>query len=254
MSGARWRFRPRLGPTLAVLCAVVLLVGLGTWQMQRLTWKETLIADLAARGAQPPQPLPRVIADPTALEFTPVRLQGTFVHDRELYVGARLHRGKVGFDVVTPLTLEDGRTVLVDRGWVPSTRRAPETRAAGQIRGAVTIEGQVRTGGWKGSDLFRPANNPAKNDWLWMDLPAMAIQAGAVQAGVDGAITSLYVVAGPGENPGGLPIGGLRPVDVRNDHLGYALTWYALALALLVIYVMHQSRPPHKEGSNDARL
>ncbi len=248
-SSIRWHFRPRLVPTLAALSGVLLLVGLGSWQMQRLTWKEGVIAKLAARSAQPPKALPWIIADPAALEFTPVRLRGTFLHDGELYIGARLHRGKAGFDVVTPFVLEDGRTILVDRGWVHSSARAAETRVAGQITGAVTVEGQVRTGGWKGSDLFRPANSPAKNEWLWMDLPAMAMK-----AGVDGAITSLYIVAGAGENPGGLPIGGLRSVEVRNDHLGYALTWYALALVLLVIYVMHQSRSPHKEGSDDARL
>lgn len=252
MSGAGWRFRPRLGPTVAVLCAVLLLVGLGTWQMQRLTWKGALVAELAARGSQPPIALPPVIADPMALEFTPVRLRGEFLHDRELYIGARVHRGAAGFDVVTPFALEDGRTVLVDRGWVPSARRAPETRTAGQIMGTVTVEGRVRMAGWKGSDMFRPANSPAENYWLWMDLPAMA-----AQIGVDGAITSLYIVAGRGDTPGGLPIGGLRPVEARNNHLGYALTWYALALALLVIYVVHQGRYPRhtrKEGSNDARL
>ncbi len=254
MSGTRWRFRPRLGATLAALLAVLLLVGLGTWQMQRLAWKEALIADLATRTGQPPQALPPVIADPADLAFMPVRLRGHFLHDRELYVGARLHRGEAGFDVITPLALEDGRLVLVDRGWVPSARRAPETRPAGQIPGVVTIEGQVRTGGWNGSDLFRPANQPAENYWLWMDLPAMAAQAGVGGAGAAGAITSLYVVAGPGDNPGGLPIGGLRPVEVRNNHLGYALTWYALALALLVIYVVHQSRPSSKEEPHDAPL
>jgi len=252
VSGVRWRFRPRLGPTLAALSGVLLLVGLGSWQMQRLAEKETLIAELAARIGQPPMVLPGTIADPAALEFMPVRLRGRFLHDGELYLGARLHRGEAGFDVVTPLALEDGRTVLVNRGWVPSTRRGLETRVAGQIAGAVTVEGQVRTGGWKGSDLFRPANNPESNEWLWMDLPAMAVQAGAARAA--GAITSIYVVAGPGENPGGLPIGGLRPVEVRNNHLGYAMTWYALALTLFVIYVVHQSHRSQKEGSNDARL
>ena len=239
---ARRRSRLRPGPALAVLGAVALLVGLGTWQLQRLGEKQALIAELAARTGRAPAPLPAAIADPAALEYTPVRLRGHFLHDRELYLAARLHRGEAGVDVITPFVLADGRTVLVDRGWVPDGRRAPETRAAGQIAGEVTVEGQVRIGGWKGYDLFRPANRPAANEWLWMDLPAMA-----AHAGVDGAVTALYIVAGPGESPGGLPIGGARPVEVRNDHLGYALTWYALAAVLLAIVALHLFRRPREE-------
>lgn len=242
MSGVRWRFRPRLGPSVVVLSMVLLLVGLGTWQIQRMAWKEALIADLVARGRQPSVPLPRVITDPKALEFTPVRLRGKFLHDRELFISARVHKDEVGLNIITPFVLVDGRTVLVNRGWVPSARRAPETRAAGQIAGVVTIEGQARIGGWNGYDLFRPANNPAKNQWLWMDLPAMA-----AYAGVDNALLSLYVTAGAAENPGGLPIGGAARVEVRNNHFGYAMTWFVLAIALLVIYVVHQSRTQNED-------
>ncbi len=243
MSGVQWHFRPRLGPSVAALSAVLLLVGLGTWQLQRLAWKEALVAELAVRSNQPPAALPLVIADPKALEFNPIRLRGEFRHDRELYVGARVYQGKVGFHIITPFVLADGRTVLVDRGWVPSTRRAPVTRAAGQLAGLVTVEGRLRIGGWKGYDLFRPANSPETNEWLWMDLPAMA-----ARAGIDDALPLLYVAAGTAENPGGLPIGGAAQVEVRNNHFGYAMTWLALAAALLVIYVMHQSRPQDEEG------
>ncbi len=248
-AGARRRFRPRLGPTLVVLPALLLLVGLGTWQVQRLAEKRVIIAELAARLDQPPVALPAAIPDPAALEFVPVRLRGRFLHDRELYVGARLYRGEAGFHVVTPLVLEDGRTVLVDRGWVPSLRRAPDSRAKGQVTGTTTVEGLIRSGGWKGYDRFRPANRPAENEWLWMDLPAMA-----ARAGVGEAVTTVYVAAGAGENPGGLPIGGRGQPEVRNSHFGYAMTWYALALALLVTYVVHQSRAPREEGSHEPRL
>jgi surfeit locus 1 family protein len=244
MTADRWRFRPRLWPTLTALAAVAVLAGLGSWQLQRLAWKEALIADVAARAAQPPIALPATIADPADLEFVPVRLRGRFLHDRELYLGARPRDGAAGFHVITPLVLDGGRTILVDRGWVPSAQRAPETRAAGQIAGEVIVDGQIRTGGWKGYDLFRPANQPAENVWLWPDLPAMA-----ARAGLDAAVISVYVVAGPAENPGGLPLGGVSRPELRNDHFGYAMTWYALAMALLVIYVVHQGRPRDDNGA-----
>jgi surfeit locus 1 family protein len=242
MSSVQWRFRPRLGPSIAVLSMVLLLVGLGTWQIQRMAWKEALIAELTARNSQPPGPLPLDIPDARALEFTPVRLRGEFLHDRELFIGARVYKGEAGLHVITPFVLTDGRTVLVDRGWVPNNRRAPETRAAGQVAGIVTVEGQVRTGGWKGYEMFRPANDPEKNVWLWMDLPVMA-----ARTGVNDSLTSLYIAAGASENPGGLPIGGASRLEVSNNHFGYALTWFTLAIALLVIYVMHQSRPQERD-------
>jgi len=240
MTDTRGRFRPRLWPTLAALTMLAVLVGLGTWQMQRLAEKRALIAELAARAAQAPAELPATIADPAALEFAPVRLHGHFLHDRELFVGARVYKGEAGFHVVTPFVLADGRAVLVDRGWVPGAQQAPETRTAGQIAGTVTVDGILRTGGWRGSDLFRPANSPQENLWLWMDLPAMA-----AHANIANAVTSFYVAAGAAATPGGLPVGGLGLPEVRNNHFGYAMTWYALAVVLLVITVMQQS---HRRG------
>lgn len=235
---ARRRFRPRLGASVAAFVGLAVLVGLGTWQIQRLHWKEALIADMAARIAAAPVALPANLVDAAALAYVPVRLEGRFLHDKEMYLGARTYRGTVGFHVVTPLILDDGRAVLVDRGWVPPARKAPDTRPESQPPGPVVVDGLIRLGGWRGAAMFRPANEPARNLWLWPDLPAMA-----AWAGLERPVTQVYVAAGPAPNPGGPPIGGQTRIELRNDHLLYAVTWYALAVALLVIYVLHQSRP-----------
>ena len=223
-----------------------MLVGLGTWQLERLAWKEGLIAEMQARAAAAPMPLPQDLADP-AFEYRKVRLRGQFLHDRELYLGARTHKSKVGLHIMTPMRLEDGRTALVDRGWVPPERKDPAARAEGRVTGSLVLEGVVRRGGWGGMEMFRPENQPEENLWLWLDLPAMA-----ARAGLSGAVTEVYVAAGPAPNPGGYPIGGQTRVDLANNHLQYAITWYALAMALLVIYLLHQSRP--QESPDDASL
>ena len=240
------RLRPRLWPTLIALCGLAALLALGTWQVQRLYWKNALIAKLETRTSAAPMPLPAEIADPEALEFRPVRLTGRFRHEREIYLLGRVHRGRAGVHVVTPLVLDDGRAVLVDRGWVPSERRLPETRAEGQVAGPVTVLAHLRRGGWNSYQFLRPENRPEKNAWLWPDLPAMA-----AFAGLPRSVTALYAVAGPAANPGGLPVGGAVKVELRNDHLQYAIIWYALALALLVIYLLQQSQP-EDAGETDA--
>lgn len=242
------RFQPRFGPTLATACMFAVLLGLGTWQLQRLDWKENLIAERQGRAQEPAVALPAEIVDPAGLEFRRVRLSGRFSHGKELYLGARSHQGSVGVHVVTPLVTADGRTVLVDRGWVPEALKAPESRAAAQIEGAVVQEGLLRLGGWKGYDFVRPENLPAENFWFWIDLPAMA-----GHLGLENPVTALYVEAGPAENPGGYPLGGQTRMEIRNDHLQYAMIWYALAVALLVIYVLHQSRRAGPE-ENHGRL
>jgi surfeit locus 1 family protein len=192
--------------------------------------------------ALPPPPV-----DAAALRYRQVRLVGRFHHDRELYLEARSHQGRAGLHIVTPFELDDGRVVLVDRGWVPPERRRPETRAEGQIEGQiggqVRLTGTIRTGGWHGYEFLRPENDPAGNAWVWMDLPRMAERVAMADAGLGGTESVYYLVADAAPNPGGLPIGRAPGVDLPNNHLGYALTWYALALVLLVIYLLHQSRP-----------
>ena len=219
------------------IAGIAVLLALGTWQLQRLEWKEALIAERQAQARAAPITLPVHITDPAALEFRRAEVAGRFLHDRELYLEGRSHHGQGGLHIVTPLALDDGRIVLVDRGWVPSERRPPENRRLGQVERPVIVLGHLRRGGWRGSDLFRPENQPETNTWLWPDLPAMA-----ARTGLDGVITGLYVVAGPAANPGGLPIGSEAAVALRNDHLQYAVTWYALALVLLVVYVLYHVR------------
>src|SRR5271154_2804306 len=116
-----------LGPTLFTLFGLALLLSLGTWQVQRLGWKEGLIAQRMAAAAADPVPLPLTSNDAGALEFHRVRAAGTFRHDRELYLHAITADGSAGYHVITPLVLARGGTLLVDRGFVPEPFKAPET-------------------------------------------------------------------------------------------------------------------------------
>ncbi len=224
------RFRPTLWPTLFTVPAVLAMIGLCVWQVQRLYWKEALIAEREARVAAEIA-LPAAGADLSQAEFHRVRLEGSFQHDKELFLGARSRNGNPGYQILTPFTLTDGQTVLVNRGWVPVERKLPEGRAEGQIAGATTVEGVLRLPHERA--FMQPDNEPQHNMWFFVDLPAMAATSGAAIR------TDLYVDAGPGENPGGFPIGGQTHIEMPNDHLQYAITWGLLAAALVVIYVLY---------------
>ncbi len=173
-------------------------------------------------------PLPAALPDPAALEFHRVWVEGRFDHAHEMHLTSRFYRDKAGYQVVTPLIRADGSAVLVNRGFVPLANKDPATRAAGQVAGAVRVEGVVRLSAAPGA--FTPANEPGANLWFYPDVAQMA--AAASLSGV----RPVFVEAGPEPNPGGLPIGGQTALDLPNDHLQYAITWYSLALALAVIY------------------
>ena len=226
------RFRPSFWLTICALIGIAVLIGLGAWQLQRLGWKQAMIAERVARLEAPAIALPNPIDPPEAIELRRVSLAGRFLK-REFHLGGRSHRGEVGFHIVAPLVLEDGRTILVDRGWVPVPKRNPAARPESRTTGPVALEAVLRSGGWKGRALFRPDNAPHDNYWIWLDLPLMA-----ELAGLQRPITTLYATALPAEGDSALPIAVAPQVEFRNDHLEYALTWFALAVALAVIYVM----------------
>jgi surfeit locus 1 family protein len=243
VSFLREHFRFTLWPTLFTIPAVLFMLGLGTWQVQRLAWKTVLIDMRRAALAAPAVPLPLTLAAAEPLDFRHVEVTGTFDHAKELYIGAFDARGIEGFQIVTPMTLADGHTLLVNRGFVPGIRKAPATRPDGQIAGPTQLQGILRLPnppkGW-----LVPQNRPGDNFWFYVDLPTMAATDRLDQ------VLPFYVEAGPAPNPGGFPIGGQTRIALPNDHLQYAITWYLFALTLTVIYFIYHYRKPEGTGNS----
>jgi surfeit locus 1 family protein len=206
-------------------------VALGSWQIQRLHWKEGLIAQRQSAIKGPPIPLPATLAAARPLEFHHVKLEGRFENRGELYLHAIANDGTAGFHVITPFALADGRTLFVDRGFVPEDRRDPATRAAGQLGGPVTVTGLLRLPAAR-SSWFIPANEPVRNLWFSVDLTAMAAADHIADP------LPFYVDADATPIPGGLPVGGQTYAKLPNDHLQYALTWYGLACVCAIYYVL----------------
>lgn len=209
--------------------------ALGIWQIDRLRWKNELIARVESRMAAPPMASPASrlwpSIDPSDLEYRRVRASGTYLHDKETLVQALTERG-AGFWVMTPLRTTDG-VILVNRGFVPPSRANPITRVAGQIVGPARIDGLLRSSEPVGRFLRR--NRPADNRWYSRDVAAIAKSRGL------GGTAPFFIDAGAAPNPGVLPIGGLTVVRFRNAHLVYALTWFALCgLSIFGLGLVHR--------------
>jgi surfeit locus 1 family protein len=221
-------------PSFWAALGFLLLLGLGFWQIERLGWKEALIAQRnAALDAAPVAP-PENLEDARALEFHPIHVSGRFLNDDEMPVAAISRRGEAGFHIITPFRLENGEVLLIDRGFVPVNLKSSETRKAGLIEGDTTVTGLLRVPEHPGP--FVPANDPARNTWYYVDIPAMA-----KSQGIENALP-FYLDADASPVPGGYPVGAQTETDLPNNHLQYAITWFALAAGLIGVYIVFVRR------------
>jgi surfeit locus 1 family protein len=231
-------FRPQLWPTVIAVPIVLLCLALGSWQIQRLFWKQGLIAARAAAVTAPAIPAPQDDAQARRMEFRHVTDDGMFMNDKEIFVGATSEGGVNGYQILTPLREPGGRIVFVNRGFIPAELRDRSKRMAGELTGRVRIEGLLRLPPDGRPNWFLPNNRPDLNYWFWVDLPAMAA-ADRLEH-----VALFYIDADATPNPGGWPQGGVTRLSLPNNHLQYAITWFSLAVAMIVIYVLFHRRNP----------
>jgi len=223
--------------TLIVAAALASLgfLALAGWQVQRLGWKLDLIERVEARlKAEPVAPPPASATVSKTDEYRRLRLSGHF-EPREVLVQATTELGG-GHWVIAPLRLDDGRAVLVNRGFVPPERRTPEAHAA--TTGPVELIGLLRLTETGGGPLR--ANAPAEGRWYSRDVAGIG-----AQLGVSDSVAPYFVdeSADPAQ-PQRYPRPGLTVVRFANNHAVYAATWLALAAmaAAAVFYLVREER------------
>jgi cytochrome oxidase assembly protein ShyY1 len=224
-----------LWPSLFALVMFIVLIGLGTWQLERKTWKEGLIAALAERTSAEPVPLPTPerwsALDPMSDEFRRVTFAATIASEREVMVygsgsSVRPDVSGPGYWAFAPAELAGGARVVVNRGFVPEGQQDPKTHMP--PAGRVDLIGALRwpePRGW-----FVPNEDPARNLWFARDHLAMARSKGW------GNVAPFYVELETSTGP--LPRAGRLTPTLRNEHLQYALTWYGLAVVLAVMFAL----------------
>lgn len=202
---------------------LLVLIGLGTWQVYRLHWKERILAAIAAAEAAPPVPLP-----PNPAPYMKVSVTGRFAFDDAAQYGAEVRDTRagptLGFFQVVPLMRQGASTILVERGWIPEKREQPLDDPAGE----VTVTGYVRPGDvphW-----FSPADDEATRQFFTLNPRRIG-----AAVGVTNVAPFILIALGPSAAQA-YPAPAQHLPRPPNNHLSYAITWYGLAVVLVVMF------------------
>lgn len=224
----------RRPPALATICALLaigVLCALGAWQVRRLHWKTGILARMDAADARDPMENPLTAEKITeAPDFEKGIVRGIFLNDLEIAIGPRTHDGAPGYHILTPFRLSGGEILFVNRGWTPMAYKAAQSRPESLVPGETFVAGTLRRPVPEG--VFVPANDPAREAWYRYDLAEMAA--------ARGLSTPLPVVLYAQKEAGASPFLVRDNTIPRppNDHLSYALFWFAMAGALGVMFVL----------------
>jgi surfeit locus 1 family protein len=221
-------WRRFLVPGLSTLAMLIVLIGLGTWQVYRLHWKEGILARIAVAEAAPPVPLSAGSAPYTPSPYTKISVTGRFRFDQAAVFGAEVRDTRTGPTMgayqIVPLERIGAPTILVDRGWIPQSRETSLNEPAG----LVTVTGYVRPG--EGQHWFSPTDDDAARQFFTLDPGVIGAVVGAPNPEPYTLVAMGPAVAESYPTPAQhLP----RP---PNNHLSYVVTWYGLAVALLIIF------------------
>lgn len=202
--------RRMIAPLIFGLVGTAILMSLGFWQLQRLNWKTGILTEIGARLAQPPVGLPATL-DKFADKYLQVEVSGQ-IETGELHV-LTFGQGTPGFRVISTMVLDDGRRILVDRGFLPETQKD-----AVRYGGDVTAVGSLV---WpQETDKYVPAPNYDKNIWFARDVPLMATALKTDQV--------MLAISRSTNNEGITPQ--QVAVNISNRHLEYVMTWFSLAV------------------------
>ncbi len=233
--------RGLVAPAMATVIVTAILASLGTWQVARLAWKTDLIATMTERTKAAPVAAPGLAAaeasEGQAIDWMPVRLSGRFLAERDVTVHAILgeprgRHGGSGVWVMTPFARDDGSIVWINRGFVP---RQGMTLAAWAPPPSTPLEisGILRRPEPRGT--YTPADDPAHRLWFVRDPAVLSAAAAIATAEVAPYTVDLAAAFTPS---GGLPQAGETRLSYPNDHLGYAITWYGLALTCAGVFAV----------------
>ena len=237
--------KPHFFALLITAATVFTLAGLGVWQVKRLFWKEALIEQIkAANASEPLQAIPSQVGDWDEYRFRKVQFEGTLYPNIAFHLTPRHYKGRLGYHIFSPVLLTpalegENRVVLVNRGWVSTDNKDAVDIPSPYIpyeNQRFTFTGMIRTSVER--NPFTPANQPERNVWFGRDVQQMADHANIEGQLLPISIDLLEVtVPDASASVQAVPVSG--EVKLMNNHLGYAITWFALAIVAAVIFILY---------------
>ncbi|MFZ5555155.1 MAG: SURF1 family protein [Pseudomonadota bacterium] len=225
----RLRFRPPLWATLLAATGMVLTLAAGNWQLNRASQKESLQADLDRRAAEPVVSLPAAPVDAQALLHRRVTVTGKFAPEHTIYLDNRVHGGRAGYHVLTPLRIGGAqRHVLVNRGWVAGSGRREELPMVPTPAGEVTVEGVVADASQRVVEL----SASTVQGRVWQNLHFDRYQADAPFP------LQPMVLLQTSDTGDGLVREWPRPDARVHVHRSYAGQWFLFSALIVVLYVV----------------
>ena len=214
--------------TLVSIIISLICFSLSIWQVKRLEWKKNLISNIEKAYNSDSININVLSGDLRNFKFKNVYLEGTFINEKSMFLGPRVNKDHVGYHLITPFLLKDGRYILTNRGWLKEIIKIREPNKEYLIKG-ILKESDIK-------NIFTPKNNMEKNLWFYISTDEMSKFAGLRL--VDNIFVDLI-----GSNPNHkLTIINSSTPKIVNNHLQYAITWAILGLLFLVMNYIYSKR------------
>ena len=223
----RFQFNlPNIFPFVSFLIALTILLGLTTWQLKRLVWKNNLINERVNAYESEPRDLDKIIK-PQDEEFSKILVNGKLINDYELFMPALSKRGNNGYHILVPLKTSSGKNIIFNTGWVPLAKKQVENRENNLNLFEDEFEAVIRLPGRKG--YFQPDNDPKDNFWFF-------VQPELMEKTLKMKLEKKFYLEAVNNGPNGFPLGNQTRIYIRNNHLQYAITWFLIAIGLVGVF------------------
>ena len=203
----------------------IILLSLGTWQLERLIWKQSLLKQISEQTSLPVIDLSySIIANIKKYKSRKIKLEGNFLYDSSLTIFSRVYKGEVGRHVIVPIETKYG-WILVNKGFIPEKNYTDYLKKGYST--FIEIEGIIYLPDFK--SYFTPENNVNKGEWYYLNIEE-------IKKYVDLPLLDFVIFEAKSDNSDIFPVAGqYRYNNIPNDHLQYALTWFSLAIVLFII-------------------
>ena len=225
------KFRPIFWPTLFTIISLLILISLGTWQVYRLIWKNSLISNYLYKFNNEIIKYDKSFLFNDEFEYRRINIKGRFINEKEILIIGKTFEGNVGFHLITPFITREEKLLLINRGWISEKLKLRSSRSFSLIEEDILIDGIIRRPQKKG--YFVPENDPIGN--FWFTIKPYQIEKALKLESFD-LEKKFYVDVIRDKGKLKLPIGVSGSPNFRNQHLTYAFTWYSLAITLIIVY------------------